>query len=51
MIDIVDDATQPLIMTILGAKRTFITDDLEWTNEEKIAIRKRAVEQGFPKVR
>lgn len=51
MIDIVDDACKPLVMTIQGAKRTFITDDLEWTNEEKLAIRKRVVEQGFPKVR
>lgn len=51
MIDTVNDASRPLVMTIVGSKELTITEEHEWSNEEKIAIRKRAIDKVFPKVR
>jgi hypothetical protein len=52
MIDAVDDASRPLVMTVQGAVRTMISEDTEWTPEEKVAIRHRVLEKanGFPTV-
>jgi glutathione S-transferase len=36
-------------MTIVGSKELTITEEHEWSNEEKIAIRKRAIDKVFPK--
>jgi glutathione S-transferase len=49
MIDTVNDASRPLVMTIVGSKELTITEEHEWSNEEKIAIRKRAIDKVFPK--
>ena len=51
MIDVVDDASKPIVTTIVGSKGMMITEEHEWNNDEKIDIRKRAIEKVFPRVR
>eukprot|EP00547_Thalassionema_nitzschioides_P004910 CAMPEP_0194200936 /NCGR_PEP_ID=MMETSP0156-20130528/1359_1 /TAXON_ID=33649 /ORGANISM="Thalassionema nitzschioides, Strain L26-B" /LENGTH=235 /DNA_ID=CAMNT_0038926011 /DNA_START=26 /DNA_END=733 /DNA_ORIENTATION=- len=49
ILSIIDDLVSPLILTVQGAVRALVTEDKEWTYEEKIAIRKRWSEKTLPR--
>mmetsp|Transcript_19779 Transcript_19779/g.24399 ORF Transcript_19779/g.24399 Transcript_19779/m.24399 type:complete len:236 (-) Transcript_19779:225-932(-) len=49
IMSILDDFTAPLILTVQGPVRALISDNQEWSTEEKVAIRKRWIAQTLPR--
>ena len=49
MLSIFDDLADPIILTVMGAVKALVSDDTAWTDVEKIAIRKRWLDQKVPK--
>lgn len=49
ILSVLDDLRSPLGLTIMGAKKCLLSDDKEFTDEEKMAIRRRWTEQTIPK--
>jgi len=47
--DVMGDWTKYVMLTYGGAKSNFISET-EWTEEELMAVGKRAIENAFPKV-
>lgn len=49
ILSILDDLRAPLAISVQGAVRALISDDKEFTNDEKMALRRRWREQTLPK--
>jgi glutathione S-transferase len=48
IISILDDLRAPLVLTIAGKIKALLSDDTDFTSEEKIAIRKRWLDKALP---
>lgn len=48
VLSILDDLRNPLVLTIAGSVKSLLSDETEFTSEEKLAIRNRWVEKTFP---
>jgi len=50
ILSVLDDLREPLVLTIKGAVRGLLSDDKQFTNEEKIAIRERWMKKTLPHI-
>ena len=49
ILSIMDDLRAPLVVTVQGQIKALLSDDTEFTSEEKIAIRKRWLDKTLPR--
>lgn len=49
IISVIDDLRAPLVISVGGAVRSLLSDDTEFTPEEKLAIRRRWMEKCLPR--
>merc|ERR1739841_49196 len=49
ILSVMDDLREPLVMSIKGAIKALLSDDTEFTSEEKLAIRERWMKITLPR--